>query len=182
MNGLVAVTSAINARLAAVLTLATLPVPIFRFGQDKLRVQETPPRVVWVPKRGPVDSKILPAADYPANWAVAGHPLATPRALWRRVVTCEAHVWAQRDNPRVDLDTDKDYVAAEQLGNHLVAATTDLMWGSYAVTSEDWTTTQASAQKFGVTLVIGFELWFAWAREPDVGAVVTAMPVIPEGA
>ena len=179
MNGIVAVTSNINARLTATLTRLALPIPTFRFGQDELYTQDAPPRIVWVPKRGPADGKLKPAADHPSQFSgdPTDHTPVNPRPLWRRRVGFEAHVWALRDNATVDLAREKDYTAAEVLANHLVAAIHDEMYGSYAVTSEDWSTQQASKQRLGAVVVVGVELEMAWAREDDAYRVVTAMPI-----
>lgn len=184
MNGIVETTDAINARLADELQRLGLKVPTFRFGEDQLHVQEDAPRIVWVPRRGSADSNIKPAADHPSmfNGGSANRSMPTVRPLWRRKLGFEVHVWALRDDASGDLDIKKDFVAAEQLVNHLVAAIHDETWGSYAATSEDWTKAQASAQRRGTLVVVGVELHLAWTREADTLATVTAMPVVAQGA
>jgi len=184
VNGLVETTDAINARLTDTLTRLDLAVPTFRFGEDELNVQDSPPRIVWVPKRGPADMKFKPAPDHPSMFS--GNPAdktpVNPNPLWRRRLGFEAHVWAVRDDAASDLDRKHDYAAAEVLVNHLVAAIHDVTWGTYSMTSEDWGTAQASKQRHGVVVVVGVELELTWTRELDTYAPVTAMPIAPQGA
>jgi hypothetical protein len=181
---MVETTEAINARLADKLQRLGLTVPTFRFGEDQLHVQEDAPRIVWVPRRGPTDANIKPAADHPSMFAggSADRSMPTVRPLWRRLLGFEVHVWALREDANVDHDLKKDVTAAEQLVNHLVAAVHEETWGSYAATSEDWTKAQASSQRRGTLVIVGVQLHLAWTREADTLAEVTAMPIVAQGA
>lgn len=182
---LTALVGIIQATLTATLAAQSPPVapPLYRFGQDQLAIEDSPNRICWVPKRGPADGKIMPAADFPPTWGQnpPGTAFPNPRPLWRRRLTVEAHVWNVRPNWQTDPDTKKDYDATEALTNHLVAAIHTVTFGSYEIAGEDWTTTQASAQRQGIVCILQAVLYLPWTREPDTTAVVATMPIVPEG-
>ena len=175
---------AVNTQVVATLAALSLPtVAAFGFGADQLAYEQDAPRIVWVPKSGPADGKIMPAADAPPDFGVpAGTSYPTPRPLYRRRLTMECHVWAIRANPETDLDTSKDYAAAEALGNHVVAAAQVVAFGSYEMGSEVWTTDAGADRRRGVELVLNFVPYLVWTRELDALGVVHTMPLTPEVA
>jgi hypothetical protein len=180
------VTTAINAALATYLAALSIQVPTFRFGRDELAIEDAPPRICWVPRRGNADGAIIQGADFPPMFGQPAGSTTRPATspLWRRKVTVDAHVWAIRDNPDTDPDTSKDYDACETLANHLVAMMHTLTFGSMDMAGEDWdsaATQQGSAQRRGLVQVISPVLFIPWTREPDTLAVVDTMPITPEG-
>ena len=175
-----AVNTAVTATLVA---LALPPVAFFGFGSDELAYEQDAPRIVWVPTTGSADGKIMPAADAPPNFGVAaGTSFPTPRPLYRRRLTMECHVWAIRATPETDLDTSKDYAAAETLANHVVAAAQHVAFGSYEMGGERWTTVQAATVRRGVELVVTFVPFLIWTDELETLATVHTMPLTPEVA
>lgn len=175
------VATAVEGRLTAVLAALAVPQlpPTYHYGKDSLHLEEDAPRIVWVPRAGGADGKIMKAPDFPPDFGVAKAPtdFPTPSSLWRRTPTLEAHVWAIRPNPATNFDATKDYVAAELLANHLVAAFHDMMFGSYEMTGENWDAPQANqgaASRRGAVVVLQFRVSMAWAREVDATAVLSA--------
>jgi hypothetical protein len=170
-------TTAIEAALTARLTALSLAVPTYHFGRSNLELQEDAPRIVWVPKQGSADGKIIHGADSPADYGhAATYP--NPRPLWRRVLTVEAHVWGLR----ADLSTsaDLDFGAAETLANHLVAAIQKVTFGPYEMRGENWDTpltNQGASTARGKVVVLTVALFLPWTDELDTLATVTAMPV-----
>ena len=177
---------AINAALTTYLTALSIPVPAFRFGRDQLAMEDAPPRICWVPRRGTADGEIIQGADFPPMFGQPAGSTTRPSVspLWRRKVTVDAHIWAIRANPATDPDTSGDYDACETLANHLVAMMHTLAFGTMDMAGEDWDsqqTQQGSAQRFGMVQVISPVLFIPWTREPDTLAVVDTMPITPEG-
>lgn len=94
------VCTAVNEKLMATLSaMGVSPLPSFGVGKRALVDAGAPPRVTWVPTRGPHDGKGL------------GKGMGSnPRALSIRHLQIEAHVWGE------DIDS------TEELSRQLVAA------------------------------------------------------------
>jgi hypothetical protein len=172
-------TDAVNTQLTVVLSGLGETVPTFGFGEADLYLEGDAPRLVWVPQGGPADSKIIPAAD---NGIQFGTPPAypTPRPLWTRHVTVQAHVWAVRANATPagsDPDRSKDYAAAEVLAQHILAACQFVGWGSVRPKSEAWPRSQASTETRGVELVVAIEFDLPWVDETETLAEIDTVEV-----
>jgi len=121
---------AIQGQIADVLSATGGKVPNFGFGKEGVPQSSAPPRIVFIPVAGPASPPDSRGGE--------------TRALWKRKVHVEFHVW------------ERDISAAEALCNHLVAAIHFVMPGSYAMVGEAWDTDGIS--HFGLLCVLTAQL------------------------
>jgi hypothetical protein len=162
--GLLDIFNAVQTQLTTVLTGLSLTVPEYRVGADKLHIQDSPPRIVWVPGREGI------AGPH----AQGGDGVFNPRPLRTRHAQVQVHVWGAHAT-----DAALDLGATEILANHLVAAINDVCHGAWDTHSASWDTGQASTTRKGMVYVLDLELQIPFTRELDVLATVTSMPITP---
>ena len=149
------VLDAVQAQLLGTLTALGLPIPSFSVGERVLAELDTTPRIVWVPRGGPVGVARKNGGD----------GVRYPGALWHRTVQVNAHIWHD------------DVASAEVLAGHLVAALHFVAVGSYAVTGETWDTRGSTSE--GVVCVLECQLKMPFTREmPDI-VKPTSAPLHP---
>lgn len=163
-GSMVAACLAVEQQLATTFAGTANEVPAFAFGEDGLGELRSPPSVVWVPRAGTMAGA----------GQLGGDQIATPRALMRRQLTIEAHIWVSAGD---DQDTSKDFTAAEDLMNHLVAAMHAAWWGAHRVASESWFSGQSASTKLGVICVLGVIVYLPLVRELEQTVVVGTIPI-----
>lgn len=149
------VVTAINDQITA--AIAPAPPPCFRFGDETLRQQDSPPRIAYVPRSERIGA--------PTGVGAQGDGVTSPRALFTRHVGIEVHIW-ERDIP-----------AAEALLDQLVRAMQIALWGAYDLSAGDWTTASESVNKKGVVYVLTMTWRIPITRAPDTYAVVATIPI-----
>ena len=167
--GLADVFTAVEARMTATLAALVPPVtpPLFRLGEDKLRMEDAPNRVVWVPI----------SENIQGPHAQGGDGIRNPRPLRTRHCMVQAHIWGA--DPGGAGDAAADITATEAILGHLVPAIHDVLHGIYALHGGSWMTGQASVTSLGGLYVLTFEVQVPLTRELDILALVTAMPITP---
>lgn len=146
---------AINAQITT--QLAPAPPPTFRFA-DTTKMQDSPPRIVYIPRSGRITGAEGQGGDSVRN----------PRPLWTRNIGMEIHLWG------VDYQTTEDLMNVFTQSMHVV------LWGAYTLHSEDWNTAADTVNKRGIVCVLTMTWKIPITRVPDTYAVVTAMPLTPE--
>ncbi len=177
---MVDVIEAIERQLTTNLAALTPPQdpPQFSFGKSDLGIQDSPPRIGWVPMTGPIRG--------PSG--LGGDGVKFPRPLRGRALAWEAHVWIKAATVDGDGDDDgtgngarDDMRACEAMCEHLIAAIHDVCSaGGYDMTTEGWLTGAAETNKLGVVCVVGFIIKAPYAREAEIQRTVTALPITPE--
>lgn len=165
--GLNHVFTAVEAQLRLVLEdpAINLPVPTFSVGKDKISFQEAPPRIVWVPTRGPVRGPHGQGGDGVGN----------PRPIKTRHIGVVAHIWAADASKP---DGSGDFAAVEVLTNHFVAAIHDVCHGAYDITSEDWPEDiQQQSTRLGMVCLLSMEFQIPFTRELDTYAQILTAPI-----
>lgn len=158
--------AAVQTKMTATLTGLPVPeaVPLFAVGEDKLTIEDAPPRIVFVPRhetiRGPHSQ--------------GGDGIRNPRPLRTRHATVQIHVWGAAVAPATD-----DFAATEKLVNHLVAAIHDVAHGVHEELSGNWSTAQASSTRLGLVYVLEMQIEIPLTRELDTYATVTTIPITP---
>jgi len=147
--------TAINAQITD--ALAPAPPPLFRFA-DTTKMNDSPPRIIYVPRSGPITGPQGQGGDGVRN----------PRPLWTRNIGMEVHLWGA------------DFAATETLMNVLTQAIHSVLWGAYLMHSEDWNTAADTANKLGVVCVLQMTWKIPITRAPDTTAVVRTIPLTPE--
>lgn len=167
--GLSDVFAQVKTMLTARLPALTPPeaVPEFLVGADKLDIEGSPPRVVWVPG----------AERMAGPHAQGGDGVRNPRPLQTRHCSVQIHVWGV--DPTVPPDPANDLAATERLANHVFAALHDSGYGAVAAISGDWSFGQASTTRLGMLYVMTVEIQVPLTRELDIFHVVSTMPITP---
>lgn len=175
--GVVDALAAIEKQLRSTLQGLNKPVPTFGFGEQSLALEEAPPRIVWVPRQGPVGA--TDALGGGVNASRLGDGATSPGPLWGRKLLVEVHVWAAGHVTVFQDDQQKSDVAAcEALGRHLVAAAYAVLYGSVQVVSESWNT--AVVSNLGVVWILGIVLGMPFTREADTfSRALTDFPITP---
>lgn len=129
------------------------------FGRLEDARRAAPPRIVWVPQQAP---------SYGTPQAVGGHQ----RALYKRTVRVEAHVWGAT------------YEQAEQLVYRLAQALRKTALTSYHPLGESWTTeAPAAAQRdLGAYVVVLFDIDLVITDAPLAVAQVQTVAFDPSGS
>jgi hypothetical protein len=156
--GLQDVFTAVQNQMATTMTALGETVPKFLVGSDQLPVEDSPPRVVWVPGRETIRGP----------HAQGGDGVRNPRPLRTRHCIVQAHIWGA------------DIPATEKLTGHLVAALNDVGHGAWDATGGDWGVGQTSATRLGFVYVLDLEILIPLTRELDTFHVVTSIPITPE--
>lgn len=163
----------VERHLRATLEGLTPPVavPQFAFGESELDVEDAPPRVVWVPRHGPIKGP----------QGLGGDGIKFPRPLHSCELLFEVHVWGAA--PSVDgagQGEREDMRATEKLCNHLIAAMHDVLTqGSYDVVSCDWLTGASQSNKQGVVCVLGVIIKTPFVREAETFRPISDFPLTP---
>lgn len=154
MSSIQACFDAVEARLLAVVGESGEKLPNMGLGEKAKFRSEAPPRIVWVPLRGPVRR---------ARQA-GGDQLSNPNQLWERELHSEARIWHE-DIPQVEV-----------LANHFIAALHDVLSsGAHKIVAEDWNTS-GDLQR-GVQMVLTFSVLLPFTDEPSPTVVPTSTPV-----
>jgi hypothetical protein len=146
--------AAIEASMTKAILAAGQTVPTFGVGLAELLRHGAPPRIVFVPQKGPV--RKAPA------------PGGTPPAIWERREGIDAHIWGD------------DVAACETLLGHLAAAVQEVMTISGEITSTDWTAAKQIDTAGGELLVVGLVFRIPITREPAPTAEFTVTPITPQ--
>lgn len=175
---IVEVLALVEQQLRVTLQWLHKPVPIFGFGEQALAVEEAPPRIVWVPRNGPVGAP--DALGGGTNATRLGDGANTPSPLWGRRLKVDAHIWAAGNITVFQQDQQKaDVSAAERLGRHLVAALHAQLYGSYSIVSEAWDTSAVS--NLGVVWILGIVIGMPFIRENDTfSQPLNDFPITPQ--
>jgi hypothetical protein len=171
--GMIDAISGVEARLAVLLGALTPPheVPVFRFGESDLGLQDSPPCITWVPRHGPVRGPN----------GLGGDGVKFPRPLHSRELLFEVHVWVAASSvDGAGAGQRGDMPACETMCQHFIAALHDtLTQGSYDVVSEDWLTGAAETNKLGVICVLGVIIRTPFVREAEPMRTITDFPETP---
>lgn len=134
-----------------------------RVGADQLRIEDGPPRVVWVPTSetfGPSETtgdSFLPGAT------------KQPAPLFTRIVTVEAHIWAASPD------------AVEALITGVVQATYGITFGSFDLQGGQWQLANNEELHFGAGYVMNMIIKIPVTRLADTYSLpITSMPISRE--
>lgn len=150
--GLLDAFTAVQNQLATTFAGFAPPVkpPKFEVGEVSRAKEGDCPRIVWVPT-----TEAIAQAD-----AQGGDGISNPRPIWKRTVRVEVDVW------------EKDIPACEVLANHLLAAATAAMPGTYRPQSALWNTSAVMQRGTLYTMAVFFDIPFT--REPEL-----TVPFVP---
>jgi hypothetical protein len=169
--GLVDVITLVEDQLTLTLRGLNLAVPLFRFGEKDLVLEDAPPRITWVPRQGPVGAPDKLGGG--TNASQLGDGATTPGPLWARALGVDCHIWGAA--PPVPNGGDQqraDIGACEVIGRHLVTALHAQLYGSYKITSERWDTSAVS--NLGVRWILSIVVGMPFVREADT----LSLPII----
>lgn len=172
--GMVDAITGVETRLTEILNGLTPPleVPMFAFGEADLGNEDSPPRITWVPRHGPIRGP----------QGLGGDGTKFPRPLHSRELLFEVHVWiAAPSEDGTGQGQRGDMPACEAMCRHLIAALHDVLTqGSYDVVSEDWLTGASETNKTGVVCVLGIIVRAPFVREVEPMRTITDFPITPE--
>lgn len=157
--GVRAVYQAMQDKLVPIIAGLGQKIPNFQFGDAAASRIEAPPRIIWVPHQGTVSGPGQRGGDDVGN----------PRALWRRDLRVEAHVWGAGE------DADSSYDAAEELMSHMVAALNASVGGAAKPLGERWE--PVSDLDHGRLVILTLQVSVPFADEPRLTTRATSAPV-----
>lgn len=120
------------------------------FGEEHIRREGAPPRIVWVP---PDRESFIPRARSVV-------PLNNPRSLWVRKATVQAHLWGWDARP--DATAEHHHTAAESLLQSVIQALQAQMFIGYWYEPEavEWEKQGDEVLKFGRYCVLLVSMHF----------------------
>ncbi len=133
------------------------PPPSFGIGAADLDLQDSPPRIVFVPTTGQTGKDRVGAGRSTG--------FDNPKNIWTRHLRIEAHVWAG------------GITETEQLANHLIATVEETHGTAWSVVGEEWDT-KGTTDAGNMTVVV-FEARMPWTRE--LLPMVKATTPVPDG-
>lgn len=148
----------------------------WHIGEEWIRREEAPPRVVWIPR----------SETYRMPEGQGGDETGEPRPLRTRVVSVEAHLWAASiDSDGAETSAGANLTAIETLLNGTVQAISKHAWGSFEGSTGQWVFADGANIKLGVVYVFAFELRIPVPRVASTTATILTMPttykaVVPE--
>jgi hypothetical protein len=136
-----------------------------RFGGQSLDLEDSPPRVVWVPKR----------LDFAGKRVQGTGP--SVQSMLTRTQDVEIHIWAKAADG--DFSDGGPFAAAELLLDRVLWAIRNATLGNFRVTGGDWT--PDSVEQLGRELVINvtFDLPVVLQPSDDASTLATVTQVNP---
>src|SRR5271166_1297423 len=126
---LIAVFSAVFGEIGTIRETQALPVATLHVGKEWLQAEESPPRIVIVPKR----MQYASGRGMGNQTGIVGD--FNPKALYRRMVVCEAHIWGDQPYAVSEQDTWQSFNTAVELERELLVALSHNLGGPAAVVS-----------------------------------------------
>lgn len=124
-------------------------------GPDKIKYDESPPRVIWIP----MNETFGPPRGF------GGDFITDPSPLWTRLSSVDVHIWG------------KDQDATEVLLNLLIAAVHRLAHGCYEVTRGNWMNVDGASLTLGQVYILSIMFRIPVTRAPSGYAVTSTIPI-----